>query len=273
MKLSQKLAGLQKEKKTHVCVGLDPDLSKMPAHLTRAHSSPDAILAFNQAIVEVTAPYACAYKLNFAFYEALGSAGWKILEQTLSMLPDDVISIADAKRGDIGNTGLFYAQAIFDRLGFDTCTVSPYMGMDSIDPFLQFEDRLAFVLARTSNPGASDLQEKIVGDVFVYEILVERLTGLPTELVDRLGLVVGATDVESLRRIRQLAPKTPFLIPGIGAQGGDVKSVVEAAYAGPGSIVINSSRAIIYADSSENFAEAARLKAKELRDEIWGVLA
>ena len=267
--LIQRLTDIQRQKQSLVCVGLDPDLQKMPQYLVTSSNSPaEAIVSFNHAIIEATAEYACAFKLNFAFFEAYGAAGWEALETTLRMLPNDVVSIADGKRGDIGNSGSFYARSVFETLGFDTCTVAPYMGMDSIQPFLAFPDKLAFVLARTSNPGGADLQELIVGDKPLYERLIEKLADLPEDAGSRVGLVVGATDVAALKRIRSVVPTTPFLIPGVGAQGGRVEDVMHAAYAGPGTVVVNSSRAILYADGTINFAEAARKEAKRLRAAI-----
>lgn len=268
MSLIQKMRAIQEHKATTVCVGLDPDLSKMPAHLTTSMAPADAIVAFNQAIIASTAPFACAFKPNFAFYERYGSAGWEALEKTIELLPDDVITIADAKRGDIGNTGSFYAESIYSQLGFDTVTISPYMGMDAIEPFLAYPDKLAFVLGRTSNPGASHIQELVLDDQPIYEHVIRRIAGMSEKNRERIGLVVGATDQVALRQIRTLMPTTPFLIPGVGAQGGDPKTVIKAAYAGPGSVIINSSRGILYADTSTAFAEIAAFEAKKLRDTI-----
>ena len=264
----EKLTRLQSQKASLVCVGLDPDIDRMPPHLTAGTPPADAIMAFNRAVIDATAPFASAFKINFAFYERYGAAGWRALEETRSMLPEDVYAIADAKRGDIGNSAAFYARSIFETLRFDACTVAPYMGMDSIEPFLGYEEGLAFVLARTSNPGAANLQELRLNGSLLYEHLIDRLMELPAERLERTGLVVGATGGEALGRIRTKAPALPFLIPGIGAQGGDLAGVLQAAYAGPGSLVIASSRAILYADTGEGFAEAAAAEARRLREEI-----
>ncbi len=268
MNVKDRLAAVQLDRHSYACVGLDPDPGRIPAHLAPSASLPERILAFNGAIIEATAPFACAFKINFAFYEALGSEGWRVLEATRALIPEDMAAIADGKRGDIGNSARFYAQSVYERLGFDLCTVAPYMGGDSYGPFLEFEGKGAFILARTSNPGAADIQEREVAGAPVYEWLVRQIVALPEPLVSRAGLVVGATRPEALQHIRTLAPGLPFLIPGVGAQGGDARAVMEAAFAGPGSLVINSSRAILYASDGPDFAEAAARNAKRLRDEL-----
>ncbi len=264
MNFKQKLASIQKNKNSVLCVGLDPDPTRLPPSLLPGASIEDRVLAFNQAIIEATAPFACAFKINFAFYEALGIAGWEVLHKTVSLLPTDVVSIADAKRGDIGNSARFYARSVFETLGFDSITVAPYMGIDSIEPFLAYEDKMAFILARTSNPGAADLQEKFIGQQPVYEFLTRKIAGLPENQRDCAGLVVGATGEEALAHIRSIVPGMPFLIPGIGAQGGDAETVMRAAYNEPGSVLINSSRGIIYAGNDDGFDKAAAQAAEAL---------
>lgn len=268
MTFKQKLAQIQQDKKTFVCVGLDPDPARLPASLLPDAPLPERVLAFNRSIIEATAEYACTFKLNFAFFEALGVAGWQVLEETVALLPGGVLSIADAKRGDIGNSASFYAKSVFETLQFDSITVAPYMGADSIAPFLKYPGRMSFILARTSNPGAADLQEQFIGEIPVYEFLVHRIAALPEARREAAGLVVGATSPEALARIRAIVPGMPFLIPGVGAQGGDVPSVMQAAYDEPGSVLINSSRSILYASADADFAAAAGQAASNLRDQL-----
>ncbi len=265
MLFQEKLAAIQQQKNSVLCVGLDPDPARLPATLLPDQPLPARVLAFNRAIIAATAPYACAYKINFAFYEAMGSAGWSVLEETASLLPDDVVSIADAKRGDIGNSTRFYARSVYETLGFDSCTVAPYMGSDSYVPFLEYENKMTFILARTSNPGAADLQERFVDGAPLYNLLTTQIAALPKALRQAAGLVVGATSPTALAAIRAMVPGMPFLIPGVGAQGGDAKAVMEASYDAPGAVLINSSRGIIYAGSDDNFAEAAGQAAKTLQ--------
>lgn len=269
MTFKNKLAHIQQQKQSLLCVGLDPDPAKLPHALSDIPSLPDRLRAFNKAIITATAPYASAFKINFAFYEALGTEGWKVLEETVALLPDDVVSIADAKRGDIGNSARFYAQSIFEHLGFDCCTVSPYMGKDSYAPFLNYPGKLTFILGRTSNPGAADLQEKRVGDSYLFEILSRQLADLPTAERDCAGLVVGATSEEALSKIRSIVPGMPFLIPGVGAQGGDPEAVVRASFDELGSVLINSSRGIIFAGNDADYADKAAEAADQLRSTLW----
>ena len=265
MSFKSRLASLQLSKNSVLCVGLDPDPDRLPASLMPEAPLSERVLAFNQAIIEATAPYAVAFKTNFAFFEALGPAGWEVLHKTVSLIPEDVLSVADAKRGDIGNSSKFYAKSAYETLGFDSCTVAPYMGTDSMKPFLSYPDKLAFILARTSNPGARDLQEQLVGEKQLYELLTTQIAALPASQKDCAGLVVGATSPEALNNIRSIVPGMPFLIPGVGAQGGDAKAVMRAAYDEPGSVLINSCRGIIYASDGDDFAEAAGLAAQKLQ--------
>jgi orotidine-5'-phosphate decarboxylase len=272
MNFLNRLAAAQKSRNSLVCVGLDPDPDRLPKHLAPTAPLPERILAFNTAIVKATAPFASAFKINFAFYEALGAEGWKVLEATRALIPEEIVAIADCKRGDIGNSARFYAKSVFDTLAFDACTVAPYMGSDSYTPFLEIEGKGAFILARTSNPGAADIQEKMSEGAPIYEWLVRQIASLPESLISRAGLVVGATSPGALKSLRKLAPDLPFLIPGIGAQGGDVEAVMRAAYRRPGTVVINSSRAILYAGEGPDFAEAAAHEAERLRRELQAAL-
>ncbi|MFQ5568597.1 MAG: orotidine-5'-phosphate decarboxylase [Rhodothermales bacterium] len=261
---NDKLRRIQHRKQSVLCVGLDPDLRRLPEHLLRAYSPAEAVAAFNAAIIEATAPLACAFKLNFAFFEALGRDGWDTLEKTIQHLPSDVLAIADAKRGDIGNTARFYAESIFEHLGFDACTVAPYMGRDAADPFLQYAGKATFVLGRTSNPGAADFQERDCEGEKLYERVARHVARWNEDAPGTAGLVVGATGPEALAALRGICPTLPFLIPGLGAQGGDPAAIRRAATA-EGPVVVNSSRSIIYASAGEDFAEAAGHAAEHLR--------
>ncbi len=261
---SQKLRQIQVAKQTVLCVGLDPDPHRLPRHLLDQYPLAEAVVAFNAALIEATAAAACAFKLNFAFYEALGRNGWDTLERTLQHLPPDVLVLADAKRGDIGNTARFYAESIFEQLGFDACTVAPYMGRDAVAPFLQYQGKAALVLARTSNPSAADFQERDCEGEQLYERVARHVARWNDETPGTAGLVVGATGPEALAALRALCPTLPFLIPGIGAQGGD-PGVIAAAATETGRVVVNSSRQIIYASAGKDFAEAAARQAEALR--------
>ena len=265
---ADRLSARQARTASLVCVGLDPDPARLPAPLAGKKDTARAILAFNRAIVEATADLAAAYKLNLAFFEALGAEGWSVLEATLKAIPPDAPVIADGKRGDIGNSARFYAQACFDLLGFDACTVSGYMGRDSVAPFLAWPGRCAFLLARTSNPGGADFQlrecdgrplyEQVVRTARAWEAPADRAKG-------SLGFVAGASDAEALRRIRLLAPDAPLLIPGAGAQGGHVGNALKALRGGSGPVLFNSSRDILYASADRDFERAARRATETLR--------
>lgn len=268
MTFKEKLSAIQIEKHSIVCVGLDPDIERIPAGFFRNLEDIDRLLAFNASIIEATAPYASAYKLNAAFYECYGSSGWALLEKTLRLLPDDVVSIVDSKRGDIGNSARMYARSVFETLDVDACTVAPYMGLDSIEPFLAYANKAAFILARTSNTGAEDLQERRIDDVPVYEHLVRLLAEKANRYAGQMGLVVGATAGEALGVIREVAPGVPLLIPGVGAQGGDPAAVMRDAYAGPGTVLVNSSRSILYAGSGSDFDHAAAEEAQHLQEQL-----
>ena len=264
MNFKEKLFDAQSKKQSVLCVGLDPDIERLPESLHPKLSATERILAFNEAIIEATVPYASSYKLNFAFYERFGSTGWDVLEKTRLLIPDTIPVIADNKRGDIGNSARFYAQSVFEILNFDACTVSPYMGSDSMTPFLAYPEKAVFILARTSNPGGGDLQELLIDNTPLYQILVKQLSNQSEAHPGCIGLVVGATNESAMAHIRKLAPNMPLLIPGVGAQGGDAQSVIRATFSGYGSILVNSSRSILYASSEKDFAIHAAAEAKRL---------
>jgi orotidine-5'-phosphate decarboxylase len=258
----------RKSSDSYVCIGLDPDLKLIPEHLAKL--SWEGIIEFNKGIINATAPFAAAYKLNLAFFEALGEMGWRVLSETLKIIPEDRLTIADGKRGDIGNSAKFYAQALFEQLNFDSVTVNPYMGYDAVEPFICRADKGAFILCLTSNPGAQDFQFFDSGKR-LFEIVARKAQAW--NKLHNIGLVTGATQAEQLKDLRKIAPDLPFLIPGIGAQGGDLTSVVENALRNyPIGGLINSSRAIIYASKGKDFARAAGLAAKNLREEIQEIL-
>jgi orotidine-5'-phosphate decarboxylase len=263
MNFLEKLAGAAGKNLSLVCVGLDPDPALMPEK--------KSVLDFNKAIIDSTADLVCAYKPNIAFYEALGSDGLAALKRTRAYIPKDIPVIGDAKRGDIGHTAKAYAKALFEYFGFDATTVSPYLGFDSLEPFIQYHDRGVFVLCRTSNPGAADFQSlscEVDGRRLpLYEIVAEKVGRWNTH--GNLGLVVGATYPEELKAIRQRFPNMPLLIPGVGAQGGELAKVVSYGVdAKRERTIINSSRQIIYATKGKDFAQAARRAAEALRDQI-----
>jgi len=278
--MTPRLRRIQSKKDSAVCVGLDPDPDRMPRPLQK-RSTLDATLVFCRQIVEATAEVAAAFKLNFAFFEALGPTGFQILGEVARLIPDDCLTIADAKRGDIGNSARFYARSIFDDLGFDACTVAPYMGRDAVEPFLARADKAAFVLARTSNPGAADLQEACTcGDDTVegsgdplYLHTARKVAEWSADAPGTGGLVVGATAPAALEELRDACPTLPFLIPGVGAQGGDPEAVMRAAATERGPVLVNSSRSILYASDGADYAEAAGEAARELRDALQSGLA
>ncbi len=240
-----------------LCVGLDTDPSRLPPGL--------GIFEFNRAIIDATKDIVCAYKPNLAFYEAEGLDGLKALEDTRAHIPDDIPVIGDAKRGDIGNTATYYARALFRMLAFDAVTVNPWLGFDSVEPFIRYSDRGVFLLCRTSNRSARDFQDLKADGQLLYEHVARKALEWNTR--GNIGLVVGATYPDELRRIRGLCPTMPLLIPGIGTQGGDVEVVVKNGVDGTGAgILINVSRAVLYASAGSDFAEAARAAALRLRD-------
>ncbi len=253
MSFMEKLLQASQKNNSLLCVGLDPDPELMP---------PVKLVDFLPEIIEVTSDLVCAYKPNLAFYEALGLEGLAVLKEVLEHIPAEIPIIADAKRGDIGNSSRKYAQALFDRFGFDAVTVSPYLGEDSLRPFIDYADKGVFILCYTSNPGASDFQT--FGEQFpLFELVARKAKGWNTH--ENVGLVVGATQIEGLKRVRELCPEMPLLIPGVGAQQGDLGSAVR--YGGEKAI-ISSSRQILYASRDSDFASAARREALRLRDEM-----
>ena len=251
------------QKKSFLCVGLDTDLEKVPNHLLKEE---DPIFAFNKAIIDATHPFCVAYKPNIAFYEAYGLQGWKSLERTMAYLNEnhpEIFTIADAKRGDIGNTSTRYAKAFFETLNFDSITIAPYMGRDSVEPFLAFEDRHTILLALTSNEGAFDFQtKKVEGQELYKEVLEVSKTYVNAE---RLMYVVGATKATFLKEIREIIPNSFLLVPGVGAQGGSLQEVCNYGMTSDVGLLVNSSRGIVYASSERNFAEAAAEEAKKMQ--------
>jgi len=258
-----KLRQASQSNHSFLCVGLDPHPSLLPEK---------DVAVFNRAIIEATADLACCYKPNLAFYEAMGPQGLEVLLRTVEAVPGHLPVIADGKRNDIASTAEAYAKALFDVYGFDAATVNPYLGTDSLAPFLRRPDKGAFVLCRTSNPGGADLQGLTVtsdgASRPLYEVVAELARDRWNER-GNVGLVVGATFPGELGRIRQLCPRLPFLLPGVGAQGADVESAVRNALDEEGAgFIINSSRQILYASSDRDYAQAARRAAEALRDEI-----
>jgi orotidine-5'-phosphate decarboxylase len=269
----EKLLKAARTNESLLCVGLDPDPELMPAGM--------GVLEFNRAIVDATSDLVCAYKPNLAFYEALGTEGLRALEKTVTHIPDTIPVIGDAKRGDIGSTARAYARALFETLGFDAATVNPYLGYDSLEPFIEYQGKGVFILCRTSNAGSVDFQDLVLsgksagvegGRRPLFEVVA--LKAREWNALGNVGLVVGATYPEELRRVRQLCPEMPLLIPGIGAQGGDPASAVRYGVDARGEkAIISSSRQIIYAypgggEKGGDFAAAARGAALKLRDEI-----
>ena len=261
MKFLDRLNTIIATKKNFLCIGLDTDWRTVPEHLHRADNP---VLEFNKQIIDATKDIAVAYKLNLAFYENFGEQGLYAMSRTLSRIPDTCITIADAKRGDIGNTATKYAETYLDNFGFDSITLSPYMGRDSIDPFIQDESKCAFILALTSNAGAKDFQYLPVNGKPMYKHVVETVSSWNAK--KNCGLVVGATKPAELAEVRAMVPSMPLLIPGVGAQGASLRDTLKANAAGPA--LINSSRGIIGASRGEDFAIAARREAEKLVDEM-----
>lgn len=266
------LSNLIFEKQSYLCVGLDTDPRKLPQHLL---TESDPVFAFNKAIIDATADLAVAYKPNIAFYEAQGARGWESLQKTLDYIPANCFTIADAKRGDIGNTSDLYARAFFDPtaagLSFDSVTVAPYMGQDSVVPFLAYEGKWVILLALTSNPGSADFQRQQVGDQELFEVVIE--TAHTWAGPDKLMFVVGATQADELGRIREIAPDNFLLVPGVGAQGGSLEEVSRRGLTTSGGLLVNASRSILYASNGVDFAERARAEAKLVQEEMAHYLA
>lgn len=254
-----------KKKNSFLCVGLDTDMNKIPRHLLK---SDDPIFEFNKEIIDATIDFCVAYKPNLAFYEALGSRGLESLEKTMEYIPKDVFTIADAKRGDVGNTSSLYARAFFEQMAFDSITVAPYMGEDSVKPFLAYDGKWVILLALTSNKGSEDFQDlKIEGTsnkLFEEVLKTSQRWGNPENMM----YVIGATKSEKLKEIRKIVPHHFLLVPGIGAQGGSLEEVAKYGMNSDCGLLVNSSRGIIYASSDQDFAAKAREESKKLQQEM-----
>lgn len=260
----QELIAQIRAKSSYLCVGLDTDPLKIPRHLLKEK---DPVFEFNRRVIDATASYSVAYKPNIAFYEALGPAGWESLQKTVEYIPRNCFTIADAKRGDIGNTSTLYAKAFFETLPFDSITVAPYMGEDSVKPFLKFRDKWVILLAHTSNSGSADFQllTTTSGRVLFEEVMTKAMTwGTP----DNLMFVVGATHPDKVAGIRKLAPEHFFLVPGIGAQGGDLEEVSKHGLNKDIGLLVNSARAIIYASDAPDFHHAVEAEAKKVQQDM-----
>ena len=264
-----------KEKQSYLCVGLDTDITKIPQHL---QTNPNAVLAFNKAIIDATKNYCVAYKINTAFYEAMGVKGWQIIEETCNYIPTTHFKIADAKRGDIGNTSAQYAKTFFETFAFDAVTVAPYMGEDSVRPFLEYQNKFTIVLGLTSNAGSNDFQKLIIHSTKeekkLYQIVLEKIANWGN--ANNLMFVVGATQANDLQDIRSIIPNNFLLIPGVGAQGGSLAEVSKYGLNKDCGLLINASRNIIYASNNNNFSEAAlqvannyNIEMKEHLKTIW----
>ena len=264
MTFYQKVRSIQRRNHSLLCIGLDTDSARLPGFL---RESGDPVYEFNSRIIDATNDLVCAYKINLAFYESIGERGWSAVHRTLACIPREIITIGDAKRGDIGNSSELYVRSVMDDYGFTACTVNPYMGEDSVLPFARNREQGAFVLAVTSNPGAKDFQYLKVRGKPLYEQVIGKVRKWNSK--KNLGLVVGATRPKEMARVRKLVPDMPLLIPGIGAQGGEVRSAVRYGCDKRGEMaIINASRSIIYASSGKDFAHAARGAALKLRDEM-----
>jgi orotidine-5'-phosphate decarboxylase len=246
------------KRRSYLCVGLDSDIDKIPAHLLK---EADPVFEFNKQVIDATREYCVAYKLNTAFYEALGRKGWETIEKTVDYIGADHFRIADAKRGDIGNTSTQYAKAFFEKLSFDAITVAPYMGGDSVKPFLEYPGKWTILLGLTSNPGAADFELKKAGNEYLYESVLKTATKWGS--TENLMFVVGATQASEFKNIRKITPGHFYLVPGVGAQGGSLKDISQAAMIGDCGLLINVSRAIIFASGKADFAiEAAKAASK-----------
>ncbi len=272
----QQLIEQIRQKQTYLCVGLDTDLTKIPKHL---QSHPDAIFEFNKAIIDATLPHCVSYKINTAFYEAMGVKGWEAMERTVNYIPNSHFKIADAKRGDIGNTSSQYARAFFEAMDFDAVTVAPYMGEDSVRPFLEYEGKWAIVLGLTSNKGANDFELKQLlsenGEThlraeFLYEHVLRTVAKWGS--TENLMFVVGATQAEEFVNIRSIIPDHFLLVPGVGAQGGSLNDISEKAMNADCGLLVNASRAVIYASENEDFATEAKAIAAQYQFEMKSYL-
>ncbi|TAH19850.1 MAG: orotidine-5'-phosphate decarboxylase [Cytophagales bacterium] len=253
-----------RQKESYLCVGLDTDIQKIPPHLLKEK---DPIFAFNQQIIDATAAYCVAYKLNIAFYESLGAKGWESLEKTLAYIPPNIFTIADAKRGDIGNTSALYAKAFFENMNFDSITVAPYMGIDSVTPFLQYDNKWVILLGLTSNEGSADFQRlRLESGEYLYEKVLKASQQWAND--EQMMYVVGATHPETFKQIREIVPNHFLLVPGYGAQGGDLQTVSKLGLNSEGGLLVNSSRGIIFASNGKDFGNVAQKEAKKIVAEM-----
>ncbi len=255
----QQLVDQIQSKQSYLCVGLDTDIEKLPAGIPKTAAG---VVTFNKAIIDATAPYCVSYKINTAFYESQGVKGWGAMEETLAHIPSTHFTIADAKRGDIGNTSAHYAKTFFEVLPFDAITVAPYMGKDSVDPFLAYTNKWTIVLGLTSNAGSQNFQQqKLANGQFVFESVLEQVASWAT--AEQLMFVVGATKAEDLGVIRKIIPNHFLLVPGVGAQGGSLADVTKFGKNDAVGLLVNASRAVIFASSENDFAEKAAIAAKD----------
>lgn len=263
----EKLINQIQTKKSFLCVGLDTDINKIPSFLLDFE---DPVFEFNKRIIDATQDLCVAYKPNIAFYESMGPKGWESLEKTINYIPDDIFTIADAKRGDIGNTSKMYAKTFFEYFNFDSVTVAPYMGIDSVEPFLEFEDKWVILLGLTSNRGSNDFQQLKSENIPLYESVIRKSQkwGRP----DNLMYVIGATHPESFKEVREMAKEHFFLVPGIGAQGGDLNGVVQNGMNSDCGLLINSSRGIIYAGQGKDFDKEVRSAALDIQVKLSAYL-
>jgi len=259
----QELINQIKQKKSFLCIGLDTDIEKIPQHLLNVE---DPIFEFNKQIIDATKDLCVAYKPNVAFYESMGAKGWESLQKTIDYIPNDIFTIADAKRGDIGNTSKMYANAFFNTMNFDSITVAPYMGEDSVTPFLEFKNKWVILLALTSNKGADDFQFFTNGEEKLFEKVLKQSKKWGDD--QSLMYVVGATRPQMFAEIRTIVPNSFLLVPGVGAQGGSLAEVCKYGMNKDCGLLVNSSRGIIYADNDGNFAEAARKSALQIQKEM-----
>lgn len=268
----QQLISQVLQKQNYLCIGLDTDMDKIPKHLLSCN---DPVLEFNKAIIDATKDYCVCYKLNTAFYEAKGVQGWQTFKDTVDYIPSTHFTIADAKRGDIGNTSAQYAKTFFEIYGFDAVTIAPYMGHDSIKPFLDYQNKWTIVLGLTSNSGSQDFEQLYFNNENsskqqLYEVVMQKVASWGTP--DNLMFVVGATKADELAAIRKNYPEHFFLVPGVGTQGGSLSDVSKAALTKDGGLLVNVSRAIIYAANDETFAVSAGKVSAQYADEMKGYL-
>lgn len=264
MNRSELIAQIQ-QKRSFLCVGLDTDINKIPQHLL---TIPDPVYEFNRQIIDATKEYCVAYKPNIAFYESLGPRGWESLQKTLDYIPENILTIADAKRGDIGNTSAMYAKTFFETYDFDALTVAPYMGEDSVTPYFSYKNKWVILLAATSNKGGLDFQYQSLGDThtMLFEKVIQKSLEWGNE--DNTMFVVGATRAEVLHKVRAIAPNSFLLVPGVGAQGGSLEEVVQNGMNADCGLLVNASRSIIYAGKEEDFADKASVAAMELQQQM-----